>query len=237
VKKALLDVFGSRCDALAATMKPSWTVPRLVKNLKSGDYLISFNYDRLAEQYALNEGILLEPASRLPIGIGSLIRGLIAPNNIVLAKPHGSASWNMFKHPIDDDPALPSILSANVVPAQVEPLLLGAVPIKSELIREVQCNNRDVFNLVMRHWLVLCYAVATCQTLVVAGYSFPKEDLYGRFLFEEAIRFREDWKTGPLRVELYEHQKAEALVAREIVRMLKPHTLVLRGPVKGASKP
>ncbi len=116
----------------------------------------------------------------------------------------------------------------------MEPLLLGAVPIKSELIREVQCSRPDIFNLVMRHWLVLCYAVATCETLIIAGYSFPKEDLYGRFLFEEAIRFRESWKTGPLRVELYEHANAEALVAREVVRVLKPDTLALRGPVKGA---
>jgi hypothetical protein len=92
---------------------------------------------------------------------------------------------------------------------EMEPLLLGAVPIKSELIEEVQMhyNFREIFQVVMNQWRAVMQTVQEADQIVVVGYSFPKEDQYGRFLFREAIRQR----TKPLKVEFYEveHRVAE----------------------------
>ena len=67
-----------------------------------------------------------------------------------------------------------------------EPLVLGAVPIKSELLREVQREHADVYKRVADQWAQVVCAIAHATELVVAGYGFPPEDRYGHFLLREA---------------------------------------------------
>jgi hypothetical protein len=72
-----------------------------------------------------------------------------------------------------------------------EPLVLGAVPLKSELIREVQCcYSCNVFRVVTEQWRVVVEAVRDANVIVIVGYGFPPEDVYGRFLLEEGARQR-----------------------------------------------
>ena len=86
-----------------------------------------------------------------------------------------------------------------------EPLVLGAVPIKSELLSEVQelNNAAEVYHLIQDQWHGVVTAIAAASLITVAGYSFPKEDQYGRFLMQEGVRQRRPG-TGKVDVEFYE---------------------------------
>lgn len=232
IKRALLDVYGQRCERLAVEAREDWTLPTLIRDLRQGDYLISFNYDRLAECLAELVGLVLEPASASRIVTQPLGASIPSDGCFKLAKPHGSVSWNLWD--ISDDPRRPAITDDELSAGQ-EPLLLGAIPTKSELLFETQASVPHVFHRVMQQWHVLCHAVLTCDTLVVAGYSFPKEDHHGRFLIEEAMRLRRRLQRRGPRVELFEHPDAVGAVARTVTELLTPSELVFCGPVEGAT--
>lgn len=200
LKRALLRLYGQACDKEADKLPQSdnYTLGQLLKNrVQPGDALISFNYDTLVERLALKFGHRLR-------NFGGELRDDI----VNLAKPHGSTSWCLdlkekrvtWTEP-DNVPRLNS-LDESEVHAQKEPLVLGAVPIKSELIKEVQKQYRlaEVYTVVMSQWKAVVDAVKKAEVFVVVGYSFPKEDQYGRFLFREAIRVR----CSPPRIEYYE---------------------------------
>ena len=181
------------------------------------DVVVSFNYDTLVERLAKRFGLALRHC-----------RG--APRDFVkFLKPHGSVSWPL--HPVpsavfDGEPLLHS-LSEDM---NNDPLLLGAVPIKSELLREVQiqCGTFDVFQAIMYQWRGIVEAVRDADELVVVGYSFPKEDLYGRFLFQQGVRRR----THPFEtIEYYNRTAKDGASILEVFGQ-KDAKVVWRGPVK-----
>jgi hypothetical protein len=196
LKNALVVLYGRKCDEEAANLSitSSYALGRIVQEMKPGDTLVSFNYDTLVERLARKQGITLLHGCGLP------------PEGVVrFAKPHGSASWNLYSlgHDLTDGPpAVVSLDPGDAMTGRVDPLLLGAVPIKSELIVEVQCyyHAHRVFEVILRQWRAIADAVRDADRIVVLGYSFPKEDAYGRFFFHEAFRER----SKPLRVEYYE---------------------------------
>src|SRR4029077_8690225 len=71
-----------------------------------------------------------------------------------------------------------------------EPLVLGAVPIKSELLAEIQRDHVNVYETIADQWAEDGSAITRAPELVVAGYSFPPEDGYGHFLLREAVAKR-----------------------------------------------
>jgi len=190
LKRALLELYGSRCDRLASMLPLSdnYTLGQILKQrVRSGDLLVSFNYDTLIERLALRFGH----------NIGMAL-AKCGGDVVQLAKPHGSVSWRMewasrrvFSTGVDGGPLIEA-LNESEVGAEVEPLLLGAVPIKSELIREVQERYSwpEVFETVARQWQLVARAVRDAQSFIIIGYSFPREDQYGRFLLTEAMRLR-----------------------------------------------
>jgi hypothetical protein len=226
LKKALLAIYGARCDEAADQVRADSTIVRLIQDeVQTGDVLISLNYDTIAERVAARCGV---PLSSVP-GRGGGVR---------FAKPHGSTSWtlDLSSHVVtwsspDGSPLLQSLLAADVDCSR-EPLLLGAVPIKSELIREVQERfaTPQVFAAISAQWRIVVEAVRDAETLVVVGYSFPVEDHYGRFLVQEGLRLR----TRDLRIEFFEVQDKAADRAREIFHLSqgRVHELVYRGRVK-----
>ena len=188
---ALLELYGSRLDEVAEALPKStnYTLGKLlVEQVKAGDVLISFNYDTIVERLARNSGV------RLTHGAGAEETSAVR-----FAKPHGSTSWKLNSPPqLTDEPFLHSLPCKNE-----PPLMLGAVPIKSELILEVQfCYGAcDVFHVVMSQWEAVVDAVRDAEKLVILGYSFPREDLYGRFLFKEGMRQRDGRK---ITIEYYD---------------------------------
>jgi len=230
LKKALLTVYGRRCDDAVAGVDS--TLARLFRaEMQPGDVLISLNYDTIAERIAYGCGHSLWATPR-----GDC-------NGVRFAKPHGSTSWTLDLNArsvtwlSSDGSPLLSSLSSSDVDCGREPLLLGTVPIKSELIREVQdlCNVSDVFHSICAQWRTVVEAVRDAETMFVVGYSFPEEDQYGRFLLGEGLRLR----TGTLRIEFFERRDREAERAKAISSLFQERLqhLVFRGPVepKGAA--
>src|SRR5947209_2122456 len=141
---------------------------------------------------------------------------------------HRVESANSF----DGGPLLNSLDFRKVEPLAHEPLVLGAVPIKSELIREVQycADFCDVFNTVIGQWKAVTEALRLARRVVVVGYSFPKEDHYGRFLIEAGLRERRSEK---LAIEFFELEDKASERMREIADAFDGHYahIAYRGPI------
>ena len=214
--QALLCLYGRTCDWVAdkLPLTEDYTLGRLVKELKLGDVVVSFNYDTLFERLAVR----CRP--RLPLRTFSreLRRDVV---NFV--KPHGSTSWCLdfnkrclFSAADDGSPLLDSLAEEDVDCTRA-PLLLGAVPIKSELIQEVQAQYgvSEVFDAVVRQWKAVVAAVSQAKAIVVLGYRFPPEDQYGRFLLAEGMRLRP--KSMPVNVDYYELERCREDTSRSIL--------------------
>lgn len=204
LKSALLRFYGRSCDVLAESIDRDdpCTAVTIAKQMQAGDTLISFNYDTVIERVVRNvSSVRLRHGKDLdPVEPSGFIR---------FAKPHGSASWDIIKlkhawhRLVDGEPAMTSLDCGSVLAGEEDPLLLGAVPLKSELIFEVaeRYGARQVFDVVREQWKTLANAIKTAERVVVLGYSFPKEDMYGRFFFREGMSRRK--ADLPLRVEFY----------------------------------
>jgi len=96
---------------------------------------------------------------------------------------------------------------------------LGAVPIKSELIQEVQEWHTVpiVFNVIRAQWRAVQSAISDANKLVVLGYSFPPEDTYGRFFFREGMLARQG---RLLRVEYYAMRQSADKIGASILEAL-----------------
>lgn len=211
LKKALLAVFGNRCDLLASKVREDSTLANILRHdMTSGDTLVSFNFETIVEHLAGRLGCQLDARPR-------------GGSGVAFAKPHGSTSWTLDLNTrslhwlaADGTPLITSLTTDNV-DAGLEPLLLGAVPIKSELIREVQMQGgtSEVYDVVACQWRVLVEAIRDARRVILVGYSFPREDLYGRFLIKEGLRLRRN----SLVIQFYEQKDREAECRREIDRV------------------
>ena len=193
--RAVIDVYALTNEIAgipteAEDSRRRFTLLKLIAELGSGDVLVSFNWDVAAEHLAnriLRIPVLQDPHLDQP--------------HIRLVKPHGSLSWRHEGTQVtwhdNGAPRLAPLASNEVGPPceggrrhSVVPLILGAVPIKSELLREIQGPHRDVFDLVAAQWAEAMSAIEWATEVVIAGYRFPPEDAYGRFLLREAVRRR-----------------------------------------------
>ena len=111
-------------------------------------------------------------------------------------------------------------------------LLLGAVPLKSELIFEVQEYYRTgrVFEVIREQWRTVANAVGTAERIVVLGYSFPKEDTYGRFFFREGMTMRNS--DLPLQVDFY-NRSGDPSAIQDVFPKANP--ICFKGPVTPAA--
>lgn len=210
-----------------------FTLSDELRRVTNGDVVVSFNWDVLVESLLLHH-LRNTPSTRV----------VQAPHKVLercveFAKPHGSFAWNRYDLGANDDNMGPK-LGPIPTPAEVlwtehehefrkkkEPLLLGAVPIKSELIAEVDGPQHAV---VMAQWATFLRGLTESDEICVLGYSFPKEDAYGRFLMREAIRRR----TRPIkRVDLHEVPGRFPVVRDAIVEVLgvSPRDVADRGPM------
>jgi hypothetical protein len=101
-------------------------------------------------------------------------------------------------------------------------------------VREVQVyyTTPEVFQVIMHQWRGVVDAVRDADELVVVSCSFPKEDQYGRFLFQEGMRLR---GTRPIR--RIEYYKTIAESGASILEVFggKGTETAWQGPVLAAS--
>lgn len=83
IKKAILTVYGRRCDTACVNVKRRATLAGLLRQLRAGDVMISLNYDTIAEHLARKCGKRLSTVYHH--------RG----HGVILVKPHGSTSWSL----------------------------------------------------------------------------------------------------------------------------------------------
>jgi len=217
MRKALLDVYGRTGARVRRNGHKSQTVRTLLRKARPGDVVVSFNYDLLVEQVAAEAGVHLvqAPCERC--------RG--KHRCVQLVKPHGSLAWRVERldgqarvrwRSATGEPLLRA-LSNHQVSERLQPLVLGVVPIKSELLREVEeaHHSAEVHEAIVRQWRAAVDAARRADEIAVVGYSFPPEDQYGSFLFYEATRSR---RQKPV-VAFYELEASAFEVARRLVEV------------------
>jgi hypothetical protein len=227
LKSLLVRMYGSSCDELADKVSSTdpCTVATIAKEIQAGDSLISFNYDTVIER-------IVRHLSTTELRHGKDLR----PGTIRFAKPHGSASWpigSLNYRLTDGEPMWDSLHHADVKNhGGPDPLLLGAVPLKSELIFEVQeyYGARPVFEVIREQWRTVANAVGTAERIVVLGYSFPKEDTYGRFFFREGMTMRNS--DLPLQVDFYNRSGDQSAI-QDVFPKANP--ICFKGPVTPAA--
>ena len=209
-----------------------FTLRDILKEVRAGDVVVSFNWDVLVEHLLVRHRFC-----------GTSLRFVQAPHElsgdvVTIVKPHGSLSWGREFPKAGDAPDFlpgPAPLLDPMLPAEIsdrrQPLVLGAVPIKSELLKEVQWRHTFVHRRIMEQWSALCRALRDAEEVQAVGYGFPPEDQYGLFMLREAARLR----SRACRVVLYEVPGRRCdEVAGHLARLLEvgDDQIRRRGPVR-----
>jgi hypothetical protein len=153
----------------------------VLRQVEPGDVVVSLNWDVLVEWLLVT--CRFPALSTRVVQVPHVAR----ENDVCFAKPHGSLTW---RRPMQlPEPQFTwcngdgSPLTRAMRPEDIrqdgdvfyQPLLLGAVPIKSEILREVQASHSHVHGRVMEQWRALCEALRDADEFHVVGYGFAKD--------------------------------------------------------------
>lgn len=229
LRQLIAAVYGRMRPELRAAWGASASTAKAVVNaLEPGDVVASFNWDVLMESFITWERPDLELVQAGP----SVTKA--APEAAVrIIKPHGSLSWIRQGTEIQSAdgirPRLHVMEPVKIGPAG-EPLILGAMPIKSELIGEIQAayGASSVHECIQGQWVALIDALSACDDVWILGYRLPPEDGYGRFLLREGVRARENGPIGEVRVWALESDPIDW-----IAQVLRPTSIRPQGRVRG----
>jgi hypothetical protein len=191
LRRALLTAYALKdeLDELLSE-RTGGTLMQELSKLSAGDVLISLNWDTVGECVLRKNGAAPLVAVRRPPLDETMLN---------LVKPHGSLSWadcgrngGVYWRQEGSNEPLFDPIQMDPRNSYPQPLLLGAAPIKDELIAGTQVlgGNPEIFELVADQWASVVHATEHTDDLVVIGYGFPPEDTYGRFLFRHAAKRR-----------------------------------------------
>lgn len=233
LRRAILEVYGQLCVEMLP-YEPEGTLVDVLRKLSIGDAVVSMNYDVLVEEIAHRCGIelvLADPRNRRPVGAG-----------IILAKPHGSVSWRQWvpeqgrRVRLEDVAMAPAEVGPAAGGGTCQPLVVGPVPFKSDILSPeimVRGDTPDAYAVLAHQWREACRALQQADEVVVVGYGFPAEDLYARFLFQEARRAAANQRCA---VTLYERPERRVEVSAAIIEISaglgRPVEIDYRGPVE-----
>jgi hypothetical protein len=186
--RALLVAYSLADEVERLDLDSCFTLKTALMDLGDGDVLISFNWDTVAERIARSPSL-----GKKLVASGPVLHG----RSVNLVKPHGSLSWEDGGTPESvkwrDDHGEPLLTPMPVERVHhgeyMQPLVLGAVPMKERLIKETQ-PNQTIYEVFADQWAAVVDAITGATALTVIGYRFPSEDGYGRFLLREAARRR-----------------------------------------------
>lgn len=218
----------------------AFTLAAVLDELGPGDALISFNWDTLAESLMMK--LLGKDLVQAPHPD--------ADSAVRLIKPHGSLAW---VHTRDErDPRVCRVHRRNgraplievMHPDEVqvgradahfsEPFVIGAVPVKSELLEEVQRDHPESYQTVCEQWREALSALTNATKVTFMGYGFPASDDYGRFLIGEAVRRRPHTAVA-LPVRYYTRNRDAASIGKILREILASADVVYAGEVKAAA--
>ena len=211
-----------------------WTLRDELEKLQPNDCVVSFNYDLLTET------VLRQIGRRFDLAKSESDITKVRRKKILFCKPHGSLDW---KQTVPEEIAKVK-LQGKPIPEKdigcygdfnVQPGIVPPVPFKEQIISpESQSSVRNSYELLVTQWRCVTKRLSEADEMIVMGYGFPPEDLYGRYLFTEAAARRDPDKK--LKVELYEKKDRVGVVVRYIYEIFNPvaHRLSIewQGPVK-----
>ena len=166
---------------------------KILKKLKPGDTLLTFNYDTVIEE-AFETADLWSPVD----GYGPGVRGYrfdwarkwLADrkatsrhqSKVLLLKLHGSLSWVLYQ--------------TNAVRMKPRPYVVRLGAREVIAILPPGWNKRIDKNPYKQIWKQARSRLEQCKSVVILGYSLPETDLLARGLFAEVVRRRasgENW--------------------------------------------
>jgi hypothetical protein len=164
---------------------PSHT--RILRSLKAGDTILTFNYDTVIEE-AFDGNSLWTPRGGYGHGIQGVRSGWSKrwfddrsiphhrKSKIRLLKLHGGINWTTYK--------------TNRVKLKDRPFVVRAGWFEKVSILAPGSNKKIDTHPYMPLWKEARRRLEQCKTLVIIGYSLPEADLLARALFSEVVRSR-----------------------------------------------
>ncbi len=193
----------------------------ILKNIKEGDTLITFNYDMVIEESFDNNCNLWSPLD----GYGARVQGKtfdwcrkwfenhsINYNNqssVHLLKLHGSLNWRL--------------LSNKKISLKARPYLVREKKSEEISILPPGWNKRIDRKPYKDFWKEAKTKLSDCNSLVILGYSLPETDLLAQALFAEVVRWRKTLtskKKGFLKVLCLAEPKPE--IKEKFVNLFTP---------------
>jgi hypothetical protein len=181
------------CDTTERPIKPreSEVHKKILKQLRRGDTVITFNYDLLVEE-SFDSAKLWTPID----GYGDTARGKtfdwcrrwleargfadFTNSKVLLLKLHGSLNWTLYNNrTIRLKPRPYVVRTKSQKPAfdKISVLPPG-------------WNKRIHTNPYKSFWREARLRLEKCKTLLILGYSLPETDLLAHALFAEVVRLR-----------------------------------------------
>lgn len=162
----------------------------ILKFLKEGDTIVTFNYDLLIEE-SFETAELWNPIT----GYGAKFGGHMSSwgrrwfkgrnhdgseSKIKLLKLHGSINWEASGRKLSENPY--SVQGANRKNKtwRNQPISILAPGWKKDIEKKPYCD----------FWKLAGKELSRCRTLIILGYSLPETDLVARSLFAEVVRNR-----------------------------------------------
>jgi len=186
-------VVHTTCESKSGHLVPvrSRSHTDILRTLKKGDCIITFNYDLLIEESFRTANVWT------PIGgygddvhgvrsewcqnwLGKRGGGVSTYSEIRLLKLHGSVNWTLYKTgqiKLKDRPFVVRTRGKSTVFETVSILPPG-------------WNKRIDRNPYKKLWREARLKLEQCKTIVIIGYSLPETDVLARALFAEVIRLR-----------------------------------------------
>ena len=242
LKCALARVYGTALEPqMQEVLYNNGTAKKEFDDLHSGDYVISFNYDLLAERILTK----LRGPNKIWTRVNPFFDTTVPRDNILLCKPHGSLDWEQrfpergrtiqIINEAMKEEKIDHVLERNVT---IQPGVVGPVPFKDELIfpGSQLMENPSFFHLLVAQWKCAIQGVSEADKLVVLGYGFPSEDLHARHMFADAAAKRE--RNKKLEIEIYEKDfKSFKRVKKGIDELFIPASRKYSCKYKGKIKP
>jgi hypothetical protein len=174
-------------DATGRNPLKSQAHEAILKGLRSGDTVMTFNYDLVIE-----ESFGSTPVWNPSDGYGTRIPGVTkdwpriwlekrnlprsAKSEILLLKLHGSLGWAPYQN--------------GTIKLKPRPYLVRKGKPESVSVLPPGWNKRIDLNPYKLFWREARLRLQKCKSLLIVGYSLPDTDLLARALFAEVVRTR-----------------------------------------------
>lgn len=181
-------------DTGAPTVKPKGSKihKSILRNLESGDTLVTFNYDLVIEE-SFSSAKLWNPVDGYKVKTYGKTQGWTkrwledkgyvagTESEVLLLKLHGSLNWELYPTgtAIKLKPR-PYLVSTRKGKTRFEKILILAPGWKKEI-------NKNPYK---QFWRTARLRLEKCKTLVILGYSLPETDLLAQSLLAEVVRTR-----------------------------------------------